>query len=201
MLHLLDLPPELLEEILFYLPPTQLILRVSATCRRLRTLLRSDSFWKRRYAALVCATPPSREEQEASVWQRGCVEAQFSRHLGRNTVTTTTLRGPTGGVDCVHLMFPEAHGSVGLVAAGCRDSSIFLWRRRGHGAEEGSRSMRGNIVYRMEGHVVRKGLNVDEAKGLNVDPNIIPSGEFTTNNIVGNNMVAKRRKRPTNNLP
>jgi hypothetical protein len=98
-------------------------------------------------------------------------------------------------------MFPEAHGSVGLVAAGCRDSSIFLWRRRGHGAEEGSRSMRGNIVYRMEGHVVRKGLNVDEAKGLNVDPNIIPSGEFTTNNIVGNNMVAKRRKRPTNNLP
>ena len=94
-------------------------------------------------------------------------------------------------------MFPEAHGSVGLVAAGCRDSSIFLWRRRGHGAEEGSRSMRGNIVYRMEGHVVRKGLNVDEAKGLNVDPNIIPSGEF---NIVGN-MVAKRRKRPTNNLP
>ncbi|CAI8052426.1 F-box/WD repeat-containing protein 9 [Geodia barretti] len=157
MLHLFDLPPELLEKILFYLPPTQLIVRVSATCRRLRTLLRSDSFWKRQYAALVCATPPSlstsRGEQEASVWQRGCVEAQFSRHLGRNTVTTTTLRGPTGGVDCVHLMFPEAHGSVGLVAAGCRDSSIYLWRRRGHGAERGSRSMRGNIVYRMEGHV------------------------------------------------
>ena len=185
-MRLLDLPPELLEAILFFLPLTQLITLVSPTCRRLRQLLRSDSFWKRRYAALVSATPPSIEQGGPSVWQRGCVEAQFARRLGHNTITPTTLRGstrahtvsfiaysfkmihivlsictvgPTGGVDCVHLMFPEAHGAVGLVAAGCRDSSIYLWRRRGQ--DSGPRSMRGNIVYRLEGHMVRR-----EKKGL-----------------------------------
>ena len=63
--------------------------------------------------------------------------------------------GPTGGVDCVHLMYPEAHGAVGLVAAGCRDSTIYLWRRRGRGSAE-KRSMRGNVVYTMDGHAVRE---------------------------------------------
>lgn len=96
MQRLLDLPPELLEEILFYVPPTQLIARVSSTCRRLRELLSSDAFWKRRYAALVCATPPSlspAQQQEALVWQRGCMEAQFSRCLGGDAITATSLTG------------------------------------------------------------------------------------------------------------
>ena len=42
-------------------------------------------------------------------------------------------------------MFPEVHGAVGLVATGCRDYSVYVWRRRHHkiGREENSRSMRG----------------------------------------------------------
>ena len=62
---------------------------------------------------------------------------------------------PTSEVNCVHLLYPEAHGAVGLVAAGCRDSSVFLWRRRGQRGTQGeSRSMRENIVYRLDGHKV-----------------------------------------------
>ena len=64
------------------------------------------------------------------------------------------ISGPAGGLDCVHLMFPVVHGAVGLVAAGSRDSSVYVWRRRSsRGGEEG-RSMRNNIMYTMEGHMV-----------------------------------------------
>ena len=53
-LRLLDLPVELLENILFYVPPSLLITRVGATCRKLRDVLQSESFWK---AALCRARP------------------------------------------------------------------------------------------------------------------------------------------------
>ena len=43
-LHLFDLPVELLESILFFLPPVLFVTRVSATCRQLRDLLQSESF-------------------------------------------------------------------------------------------------------------------------------------------------------------
>lgn len=64
--------------------------------------------------------------------------------------------GPTGGLDCVHLMFPAVHGAVGLVAAGSRDSCVYVWRRRSSqgGSEEGRRSMRSSIMYTMDGHKV-----------------------------------------------
>ena len=51
-------------------------------------------------------------------------------------------------------MFPVVHGAVGLVAAGSRDSCVYVWRRRsGRGGEEG-RSMRDNVMYTMDGHKV-----------------------------------------------
>ena len=80
--------------------------------------------------------------------------------LFREHTTTLLLSfpGPGTGLDCVHLMFPEVHGTVGLVAAGSRDYRVYVWRRRGsqgqRGREEYSRSMRGNIMYRMDGHKV-----------------------------------------------
>ena len=79
-LHLFDLPVELLENILFFLPPILLVTRVGATCRRLRDLLQSESFWKRRYASLVHVAVPLREDWR--YWHRGCVQYDFARTLG-----------------------------------------------------------------------------------------------------------------------
>ena len=63
-----------------------------------------------------------------------------------------------GGLDCVHLMFPEAHGAAGLVAAGSRDRCVYVWRRRrSRAASDGDhskRSLRGNVMYTMHGHQV-----------------------------------------------
>jgi hypothetical protein len=153
-LHLFDLPVELLESILFFLPPVLLVTRVSATCRRLRDLLQSESFWKRRYASLVHVTVPLREDWR--YWHRGCVQYEFARTLGHGekAIRVQSLTGPAGGLDCVHLMFPVVHGAVGLVAAGSRDSSVYVWRRRSSRGREEGRSMRNNIMYTMEGHMV-----------------------------------------------
>ena len=65
--------------------------------------------------------------------------------------------GPIAAVDCVHLLYPEVHGAVGLVAAGCRDSTIYLWRRRAQRRDrlDDARSMRENVTYRLDGHNVR----------------------------------------------
>ena len=53
------------------------------------------------------------------------------------------------------MMFPAVHGVVGLVAAGSRDSSVYVWRRRSSraGREEG-RSMRSSTMYTLDGHKV-----------------------------------------------
>lgn len=48
-------------------------------------------------------------------------------------------------------MYPPSSGTVGLVASGCRDYSIYVWRRRGE-QERRSYSMRSNITYTMNGH-------------------------------------------------
>ena len=99
MLRLLDLPAELLEEILFYLSPSHLLSRVSLTCRRLRELLHSDSLWRRRYAAFVRAPPTLSPAGASCPWRRGCVEAQFSLSLARGepaiSLASLTGRGAT----------------------------------------------------------------------------------------------------------
>ena len=53
------------------------------------------------------------------------------------------------------MMFPAVHGAVGLVAAGSRDSCVYVWRRRSSraGREEG-RSMRSSTMYTLDGHKV-----------------------------------------------
>lgn len=174
--HLFDLPTELLELILCYVPSLLLVTKVCGTCRRLRHMLRSESFWKRRYASLVReAVPPVRES--LLYWQHGCIQSEFSLSLARrpnvtaltgieaNSLGEHSLCPPAlasgssvGGLDCVHLMFPEAHGVAGLVAAGSRDRCVYVWRRRSartsRDADSG-RSLRGNVVYAMEGHQVR----------------------------------------------
>ena len=100
-LHLLDLPVELLETILFYIPPLLLVTRVCATCRQLRDLLRSESFWKRHYAALMRAPVPLLESRQCIDWQQGCVQFQFARSLGRRvqSIRTTPL---TGNNTCIY---------------------------------------------------------------------------------------------------
>lgn len=80
-LRLLDLPVELLENILFYVPPSLLITRVGATCRKLRDVLQSESFWKRRYVALVRGPAPLQESWQ--YWHRGCVQYAFASRLVR----------------------------------------------------------------------------------------------------------------------
>ena len=80
-LHLLELPVELLEKILLNVPPSQLLAQVSATCRRLRDVLQSESFWRRRYASQVArAAPPLQESWQ--YWHRGCVQHEFACMLG-----------------------------------------------------------------------------------------------------------------------
>ena len=94
-LHLFDLPVELLENILFYIPPLLLVTRVCATCRLLRDLLRSESFWKRRYAAFLRAPVPLLGSRQCIDWQHGCVQFHFARSLGRvvQAIRTTPLTG------------------------------------------------------------------------------------------------------------
>ena len=65
--------------------------------------------------------------------------------------------GATGGLDCVRILHPELHGASALIAAGSRDSSVYVWRKRVGGDEEGSaggRSMRSFTGAVMSGHRV-----------------------------------------------
>ena len=94
-MHLLELPVELLEKILLYVPPTELISRVNVTCRMLKQLLHSESFWRRRYAALVNAILPL--DASWHHWYRGCVQFEFARALssasGEGLMKTSILTG------------------------------------------------------------------------------------------------------------
>ena len=65
------------------------------------------------------------------------------------------LPGATGGLDCVRILHPELHGASALIAAGSRDSSVYVWRKRAGGEEEGGRSMRSFTGAVMSGHRVR----------------------------------------------
>jgi len=63
--------------------------------------------------------------------------------------------GVTGGLDCVHLMYPDLHGASAVIAAGSRDSYVYLWRRRSdRGEEGGGRTMRTFTGTVLRGHKV-----------------------------------------------
>ena len=64
--------------------------------------------------------------------------------------------GATGGLDCVHLMYPDLHGTSAVIAAGSRDSCVYLWKRRsGTGEEKGGRIMRTFSGTALRGHRVK----------------------------------------------
>ena len=39
-------------------------------------------------------------------------------------------QGSVGGIDCVHILNSELHGASTIVAAGSRDTSVYIWRKR-----------------------------------------------------------------------
>lgn len=130
-LHLLDLPVELLESILFYVPPSLLITRVGATCRQLRDLLQSESFWKRRYVALVYDPAPLQESWQ--YWHRGCVQYAFTSRLvrGEGAMHIKALTGrqikkidALAQCSCVDLAFNSKTFSPSVL----RDHSKYLAR-------------------------------------------------------------------------
>ncbi len=73
--------------------------------------------------------------------------------------TLSSLTGAVGGFDCVHIMHPELSGASAVIAAGSRDSNIYLWRRRpcpeGGAKEGGRRRMREFTHTDLIGHKVR----------------------------------------------
>ena len=60
----------------------------------------------------------------------------------------------------MHMMFPMLHGATGLVAAGSRDSCVYVWRRRKPSAGDEDRQMRMNTMYTLDGHKVREYIHV-----------------------------------------
>lgn len=63
--------------------------------------------------------------------------------------------GSVGGLDCVHLLHPSLYGTDAVIAAGSRDSNVYLWRRRsGEGEGEGTRTMRSFTSQSLSGHKV-----------------------------------------------
>lgn len=64
--------------------------------------------------------------------------------------------GAVGGLDCVHLMHPTLHGASAIIAAGSRDSMVYLWRRRSEDMEgvASGRSMRSFTGTTLTGHKV-----------------------------------------------
>ena len=70
------------------------------------------------------------------------------------------LTGAVGGLDCVHVMHPSLHGASAIIAAGSRDSMVYLWRKRSEEGEgmAGGRSMRSFTGTTLSGHKVKKYL-------------------------------------------
>ena len=66
------------------------------------------------------------------------------------------ITGAVGGLDCVHLMHPTLHGANAIIAAGSRDSMVYLWRRRSEDVEgvANGRSMRSFTGTTLSGHKV-----------------------------------------------
>lgn len=64
--------------------------------------------------------------------------------------------GAVGGLDCVHIMHPSLHGASAIIAAGSRDSMVYLWRKRSEESEGGAggRSMRPFTETVLTGHKV-----------------------------------------------
>ena len=64
--------------------------------------------------------------------------------------------GAVGGLDCVHVLRPSMHGANAIIAAGSRDSMVYLWRRRAEESEGGAggRSMRMFTGTTLSGHKV-----------------------------------------------
>lgn len=68
------------------------------------------------------------------------------------------IAGPVGGIDCVHILNSELYRASTIVAAGSRDTSVYIWRKRpstegvaSTGGSEG-RKMRQCTMATLRGH-------------------------------------------------
>lgn len=67
------------------------------------------------------------------------------------------IAGSTGGIDCVHILNSEMHGAQTVVAAGSRDTGVYIWRKRSSSSESmtsssSGRSMREYTMATLNGH-------------------------------------------------
>ena len=60
------------------------------------------------------------------------------------------LTGTLGGIDCVHILHSDMHGASTVVAAGSRDTAVYICRQRPQASD--TRNMRAYTMAKLPGH-------------------------------------------------
>ena len=93
-LHIFDLPPEIVLNILSYVPSKEVLLNVCRVCKRFNEMLRSEWYWRTRYVQSIAAQPVV-SGLDLQQWQLGCMQAEFMEmaHRGARNLSVSLLRG------------------------------------------------------------------------------------------------------------
>lgn len=173
-LHILELPSEVLSLILLQVPCADLVTNVGLVCRHFHALLRSAWYWRTRFVDLTSSQLPN-VPLDSSQWKLGCLQYESMAaeqkmhsltgerlcpcvcvcvHQVRSLCVCVCLAsGSVGSLDCVHMLHPSLHGMEAVIAAGSRDSIVYLWRQRS--SDRDARSMRSFTSQSLNGHKVR----------------------------------------------
>ena len=92
------------------------------------------------------------------------------REYNDESAHTHTHTGPVGGIDCVHILNPSLHGTGAVIAAGSRDSLVYIWRKRSDDAKEGSRAMRSFTTQTLSAHRVHAHTHTHTLSAHRVHP-------------------------------
>jgi len=90
--HLLDLPPEILQQIFSWVPARALLRDASLVCRRFHEILHTDWYWRGRYIEEARAQPPV-EQPSMRLWQVGCLQWEFARTAAAGGLSYSTTSG------------------------------------------------------------------------------------------------------------
>lgn len=78
MTGLLDLPDEVIVQILTFIPAKELVVSVSLVCQRLKVLLETTWYWRAHYVRLCKGQQPLLELHNTRLWQEACMHWDFA---------------------------------------------------------------------------------------------------------------------------
>lgn len=153
---------------------------IPRVCQRFRALTDTEWFWRAHFVRLRGGAQPMVELESMRLWQEGCLQRELALEIHRNAAAQDLLQGVYGDVDCVHILkSSEMHGASVVVAAGSRDTSVYVWRKRA--TQEGSestqrrKSMRNFTMATLNGH---KGWVWSLASERTYRPHLLCSGSW-----------------------